>query len=60
MQTLGQFQQRVQRCVVQCQDKAQSIVEAKGVEKAQAQMETLRERLRRVLREGIALDRGRS
>ncbi|MDA9766611.1 FAM136 family protein [bacterium] len=40
MQTLGQFQQRVQRCVVQCQDKAQSIVEAKGVEKAQAQMET--------------------
>ena len=40
MQTLGQFQQRVQRCVVQCQDKAQSIVEAKGVEKAQAQMES--------------------
>jgi hypothetical protein len=26
--------------VVQCQDKAQSIVEAKGVEKAQAQMES--------------------
>lgn len=39
MLSLNEFQQRVQRCVVQCQDKAQSIVEAKGLDVAQGQME---------------------
>ena len=39
MHELNAFQQRVQRCVVQCQDKAQSTVEAKGLYVAQVQME---------------------
>ena len=39
MQELQAFQGRVQRCMMQCQDRAQTLVESKGVEKAQEVME---------------------
>jgi len=39
MHELNAFQGRVQRCVVQCQDKAQGLVDSKGVEAAQNNME---------------------
>jgi len=39
MHELNAFQGRVQRCVVQCQDKAQALVDSKGVDAAQANME---------------------
>jgi len=39
MQELSAFQGRVQRCVMQCQDRAQALVESKGVEKAQEALE---------------------